>query len=31
MLRSSDFWMGVAVGIVGVYAWRYLSAKATAR
>jgi hypothetical protein len=30
MLGSSNFWMGVAIGVVGVYAWRYMAAKKAA-
>lgn len=30
MLGSSNFWFGVGVGVVGIYAWRYFSAKKAA-
>lgn len=30
MLGSSNFWVGVAVGVGTVYAWRYFSAKKSA-
>lgn len=30
MLTSSNFWIGVGVGLVGCYAWRYMKAQKAA-